>query len=292
MLLSFPPMSAYDLRPLDLSPSGITAITALLQRVFPDARHFTEDVVRWEYVLNPDGPAVGFNAWMGDELAAHYVTIPLVARVNGTEEKGLLSLNTATAPAHQGKGLFTKLADSTYSYAAKNGHGFVVGVANANSTHGFVKKLGFQLVSPLHAMVGLGTLKARRPERVQYERVWHREALEWRLAHPLYRYTVKHEGELDLLLSERTQLGGRLLLGAVPSAAMAGIHLDPHHGALGLRIWVGLDCGLDWRMRPYLNIPMKLRPSPLNLIFKDLTGQQRSLDPAQVRFQALDFDTL
>ncbi|MBL8001416.1 MAG: GNAT family N-acetyltransferase [Flavobacteriales bacterium] len=285
-------MSAYDLRLLDLSPAGIAAITALLQRVFPEAQHFTEAVVRWEYVDNPDGPAVGFNAWMGDELAAHYVTIPLVARVNGMQEKGLLSLNTATAPEHQGKGLFTKLADSTYTYAAKHGYGFVVGVTNANSTHGFIRKLGFQLVSPLKAMAGVGPLAPRDPGAVQYERVWHRDALNWRLAHPLYRYSVKHDGRLDVLVSERSQFGARLLLGAMPPAQLQGVDLPEHRGALPFRIWVGLDKGLRWGGRPYLNIPMRLRPSPLNLIFKDLTGQGRTLDPAMVRFQALDFDTL
>lgn len=285
-------MSAYDLRPLDLSPEGIHAVTALLRQVFPDARHFTEAVVDWEYVRNPDGPAVGYNAWVGDELAAHYVTIPLVARVNGTEERGLLSLNTATAPAHQGKGLFTKLADSTYRYAAKHGHGFVIGVANANSTHGFVNKLGFQSVSPLRAMAGAGPLPAPQAAVVQYERLWHPEALRWRLAHPLYRYTVKHEGDRGALLSERSQFGARLLLGVLPLRALDGITVTEHRGPLPFRIWVGLDPALRWTFRPYVNIPVRLRPSPLNLIFKDLTGQGRTLDPAQVRFQALDFDTL
>ncbi len=285
-------MSAYDLRLLDLSPAGIASITALLRQVFPDARHFTEAVVRWEYVDNPDGAAVGFNAWMGEELAAHYVAIPLLARVSGREEKGLLSLNTATAPAHQGKGLFTKLADSTYSYASKHGFSFVIGVANANSTHGFVKKLGFQLVSPLRAMVGVGSLPASRSASLQYERLWHTEALRWRLAHPLYRYTVKREGARRLLLSERSQFGARLLLGALDHAALTGIDLPAHQGPLPFRIWVGLDPGMRWSLRPFVNIPVGLRPSPLNLIFKDLTGQGRTLDPRQVRFQALDFDTL
>ncbi len=285
-------MSAYDLRLLDLDVTGIRAMTGLLQRVFPDAQHFTEEVVSWEYTANPDGHAVGFNAWMGEELAAHYVTIPLLARVNGKEERGLLSLNTATAPEHQGKGLFTKLADSTYRYAAKNGYGFVVGVANANSTHGFIKKLGFQLVSPLRAMAGVGQLKRVDGGVVQYERVWHRDALKWRLSHPLYNYSVKHADGLDLLMSERTQMGGRLLLAAMDHGTMHGVELPEFKGFAPFRIWVGLDPAFRWGLRPYVNIPVKLRPSPLNLIFKDLTGQGRSLDPARTRFQAIDFDTL
>ncbi len=285
-------MSAYDLRLLDLDDEGIRAITGLLRQVFPDALHFTEEVVRWEYTANPDGPAVGFNAWMGGELAGHYVTIPLLAKVNGREERGLLSLNTATAPEHQGKGLFTKLADSTYRYAEKQGYGFVIGVANANSTPGFIRKLGFQLVAPLRAMAGVGPLRRVDAGDLQYEHLWHRDALQWRLSHPLYRYSVKREAGLDLLMSERTQMGGRLLLAAVDPAVMKGVVLPEFSGSAPFRIWVGLDPGLDWRLRPYLNIPMKLRPSPLNLIFKDLTAQGRTLNAERICFQAIDFDTL
>jgi GNAT superfamily N-acetyltransferase len=285
-------MSAYDLRPLDLDAKGIRAVSALLHRVFPEAKHLTEAVLKWEYVDNPDGHAVGFNAWMGDEMAGHYATIPLLARVNGQEERGLLSLNTATAPEHQGKGLFTKLADSTYRYAGRQGYGFVVGVANANSTHGFINKLGFQLVGPLRAMAGVGPLKRVNGGHVQYERVWHSDALTWRLAHPLYHYSVNHADGLDLLMSERTQLGGRLLLAAMDHGAIHGVELPAFKGLAPFRIWVGLDPAFSWSLRPYVNIPMQLRPSPLNLIFKDLTGQGRSLNAKEVRFQAIDFDTL
>jgi len=292
VLLSFHPMSAYDLRPLDLDAKGIRAVAALLQRVFPEAKHLTEAVLSWEYVANPDGHAIGFNAWMGDELAGHYATIPLLARVNGKEERGLLSLNTATAPEHQGKGLFTKLADSTYRYAEKQGFGFVVGVANANSTHGFIKKLGFQLVGPLRAMAGVGPLKRVDGGDVHYERVWHSAALTWRLAHPLYTYSLKTEGGLEVLMSERTQMGGSLLLAAMDHGAIHGVELPAFKGLAPFRIWVGLDPALSWGLRPYVNIPVQLRPSPLNLIFKDLTGQGRSLNTKEVRFQAIDFDTL
>ncbi|MBK8949251.1 MAG: GNAT family N-acetyltransferase [Flavobacteriales bacterium] len=136
-------MSApYELRPLDLSDAGLAPVTDLLRTVFPEAGHFTPEVLRWQYVHNPDGAAVGFNAWAGGTLAAHYVTIPLRAVVDGVEEPGLLSLNTATHPQHQGKGLFTRLAEATYAAGAAQGRGFVVG-GQCEQTPGFTRKLGF-----------------------------------------------------------------------------------------------------------------------------------------------------
>ncbi|MFA5786462.1 MAG: GNAT family N-acetyltransferase [Actinomycetota bacterium] len=282
----------YQLSPLDLSAGGIAAMTALLRLVFPRSLHLVESVVEWEYKANPDGRAVGFNAWVGDDLVGHYATMPMRARLNEREERGLLSLNTATHPEHRGSGLFTRLANATYARAAEQGFGFVIGVANANSTHGFTKKLGFQLVSPLLVMAGVGWPRHKTGADPQYERVWHPDALRWRLAHPIYRYSVKCAGHLDLIYTERRQAGGRLLLAALDHDQLPTGLLPRFKGSAPYRIWIGSDCALDWTRRLFINVPVRFRPSPLNLIFKDLTGQGRSLDPMRVRFQAIDFDTL
>ncbi len=302
-------MSAYDLRPVTTDDATIAKMTALLRAVFPDAKHFTEDVLRWQYRENPNGEALGFNAWSGDELVAHYVTIPLVAMVHGKEERGLLSLNTATHPSHQGKGLFTKLANSTYERGARQGFGFVIGVANANSTHGFTKKLDFQLVSPLRAMIGIGPLPLKEgPAGTGYEQLWTERAFTWRLSHPAYTYEESEEKNVIMVLSERSQSGCRYVLFAsrhepgkdrVESAGISGnalkvaiLDVAQSTRASRRKVWIGLDPAMEWSGSLYVNIPMRFRPSPLNLIFKDLSGAGRMLDPTNVRFHAIDFDIL
>ncbi|MCB9170182.1 MAG: GNAT family N-acetyltransferase [Flavobacteriales bacterium] len=281
----------YALRPLDLDARGIPVVAALLREVFPDAVHFIDEVVRWQYLENPDGPAVGFNAWANDALAAHYVTIPLRALVDGREERGLLSLNTATHPRHQGRKLFTRLAQATYDEAARQGYGFVVGVANANSTHGFTRKLGFQAVSPLLALVGAGPLRfVPEAEAPCFTPLHGTEKMAWRLAHPAHRYTVARQGRRAFILSERTMKGARFILGVddpeqVPPALM-------HARMPRVKAFIGLDPAIDRKRSIYLNVPMRFRPAPLNFIWKDLSGQARSLDAERVRFHAFDFDTL
>lgn len=284
-------MPEYELRPITVEDADIEEMAALLRTVFPDAQHFTTQGLAWQYRAGPDGRVVGMNAWSGGVLAAHYATVPIVARVNGAEERGLLSLNTATHPAHQGKGLFTRLAGATYALGATMGHGFVVGVANANSTHGFVNKLGFQLVSPLKAMVGLGPLPVPRSTAVAFERLWSTEALAWRLAHPTHAYGWRHHGDHITLYSKRSQFGARYVLGQLTGVAAPPSVPQEASSPLG-HVWIGLDPGMQFSGRPYLNVPMQLRPSPLNLIFKDLTGADRRLSPTAVRFQAMDFDIL
>jgi GNAT superfamily N-acetyltransferase len=284
-------MVEYQIRPITLADADIVEMAELLRTVFPDAEHFTTDVVTWQYRAAPDGTVVGMNAWAGAVLAAHYATVPITAKVNGKEERGLLSLNTATHPAHQGRGLFTKLAKATYALGAEQGFGFVVGVANANSTHGFINKLGFQLVAPLRAMIGVGPLPASGNSDVAFERLWSPAASAWRLAHPTYDYTCRTSERRVTLFSERTQYGARYVLGVQPwHEAPAGC--APLTSAPLAQVWIGLDPGMNFSGRPYLNVPMRFRPSPLNLIFKDLTGEGRTLDAAKTRFQAMDFDIL
>ncbi len=283
--------ATYELKLLDLSEQGVLEITALLKLVFPGSSHFSEQVVNWEYNENPDGKAVGYNAWAGNVLAGHYVTIPLRAMINGQEEKGLLSLNTATHPDHRGKGLFTKLANKTYEYAAANGFTFVIGVANANSTHGFTKKLGFQMVGALRAMYGMGPLPFREGNgSIHYGRIWSKNALKWRLSHPIYEYEI-HKGNFTTIFSKQGNFGARYVLSTLPEEKETGLDLKKIK-KLPLKLWIGLDEGMHWKGSLYRNIPMRFRPSPLNLIFKDLKNEVRTLDAKRVRFQAIDFDTL
>jgi GNAT superfamily N-acetyltransferase len=285
------PMIEHVLRPVTTGDADIAKISALLQAVFPGSKHFTEEALRWQYRDAPDGQVVGFNAWQEDDLAAHYVAIPIEVVLNGKSEKGLLSLNTATHPAHQGKGLFTKLANATYALGAAQGFGFVIGVANANSTHGFIKKLGFQLIAPLRAMIGIGPLPLRKGTGdVRYEQRRSQATLAWRLGHPTYRYHQARGGSGEMLLSERTQFGCRFVMHPamdIPSTEVPSVRKAPWR-----KLWIGLDPEMHWRGSLYVNIPMRFRPSPLNLIFKDLSGQNRTLKADQVRFNALDFDIL
>jgi len=280
----------YELRPIDLQDSGIQSITSLLRDVFPHASHFNKEVIDWQYRRNPDGVAIGCNAWSGDELAGHYAAIPLQAELFGKTEKGLLSLNTATHEKHRGKGLFTRLATATYEQAAKEGYSFVVGVANANSTHGFTKKLDFQLVAPLRAMVGLGGFKQVNSKKtLDFKPRWTSEKMAWRTAHPAHKYSRYSNGRQEFILSDTVMKGFQFMLSTnknIPSTML-------QDGIVPLRkAYIGLDPDMKWRGTLFFNVPKRFRQAPLNLIFRDLTGEQRQLNPDKVRFQAMDFDTL
>lgn len=265
---------------------------ALFGACFPPSPKFKPNALRWLYVDNPDGRAVGFDAYEGDVLAAHYVCVPARAMVHGVERRVLLSLNTATHPNHQGKGLFTKLAEMTYASGAEQGFSAVYGVANANSTPGFVRKLGFQLVAPLRAMVGIGGLRldtqALKSSGIQFERRWTAESIRWRCANPV-----------NPVRPYRTRAGAAFAADAFGGMLPAYAELDTARQELPaadgslltpLRLYLGLMPAGTTSFSGYFDIPGKLRPSPLNLIFRPLAGEQRGLDADRIFFTFLDFD--
>ena len=69
----------------------------------------------------------------------------------GSITRAALSLNTAVHERGRGGGVFVELGERTVGKAAELGVESVVGVANANSTPGFVRRLGFDLLAPLPA---------------------------------------------------------------------------------------------------------------------------------------------
>ncbi len=282
-------------RPLDFADSEIAQVSQLLLAVFTGFGHMDPGYLDWSYRENPVGPAVGRNAWDGGRLAAHYVTVPLRARLFGHEARGVLSLHTATHPDYQGQGLFTRLAEATYADAAAQGYDFVVGVANASSTPGFVRKLGFQLVSPLDVRIGLGAPAPTTADLdAEFERVWAPDELAWRLRCPArtYRRTAGAGGVS--VYAPTDQYGIWVELASRPpeecGRGTALAKLEPLGVRNPIRLWMGLDSSRDWGGQPWLPLPDFARPSPLNLIYRDLREPGRVLDPGRVRFSAIDFD--
>lgn len=255
----------------------------LLARVFANPGRYTPEYLRWQYYANPDGDILGYDAFDArtGAIAAHYVVQPLKARLFGETLKGVLSLNTATAPDHQGRGLFVRLAKMTYELAASCGYSFVIGVANANSTPGFTRKLGFQLVTPLDAFIGLGRPLGSDDRDLDFKRIWSPEARRWRMSRPGAQYWISHGQPF----ARAEQPGFRACLSTTRewgTASGEGV-FAPLTVSIGLRphrTWSGLR----------IPVPKRLRPSPLNLIFLPLTNSLASLPASRVAFEAIDFD--
>ena len=285
----------FSFRPIpSFSDSPIAAYLELFHVSFPSAtKRFTADYLAWLYCENPSGVAVGFDAWDGEVLAAHYVCIPIAISLHGRRVQALLSLNTATHPKYQGQGLFTKLAEHTYDYAAASGFSCVVGVANASSTPGFLRKLGFSLVAPLTAKVGIGSFNtgwSANLAGVEFMRSWTAKDLSWRSSNPsgLVSYSASLLGVFSCMA--RSHIFGVTAYAEIP---IGDFPLDfPSAGGFfsPLRVFIGSFPISSFPSPAYMDIPSYLRPSPLNFIFKPLGVQAIAPESGAVLLSFMDFD--
>lgn len=280
-------MNDYQLRPSATDAVHLQTYAKLLSSVFTGTGKYTPQFLAWQYLQNPDGPVMGYDAWLGDTLAAHYVSIPLKTNINNETVSGLLSLNTVTHPHHQGKKLFTRLAAATYAHAAAAGYEFVIGVANANSTHGFVNKLGFTLVTPLDVKLGLGCFHPhQQPEEYSFRPDWQEGKLKWRLAQPGNNYTLYRNNGRDYLFAPTGTFGIHAQMSSFSNHF--SVQLPRLRSFQPLRLWIGLD-RLNKQRQNYAPLPDRFKPSPLNFIYLPLTA--REVPAAEnIQFSLADFD--
>ena len=166
------------------------------------------------------------------------------------------------------------------------------GVANANSTPGFVGRLGFQLVSPLEAKIGVGPIIRQTIHGdLEFERTWSKELLRWTTANPAQQYLVKKKRHVCVIEGPTGKFGIQAILGEFPEDLAEQVSTVPGQRKYNpLKLWIGIDHSIRWRRSMFFDIPRRLRASPLNLIFKDLTGHNRKLTADKVKFQSIDFD--
>jgi len=279
-----------ELRRCELAPAALAEVAALVRRVIPRAREIDADFLDWDYARCPVGPAVGINAYADGALVGHIAGTPFRALVGGREERGLNLHHAVTEPSFGGRGIFKGFVRAALEAGAAEGYGFVVGLPNANSTFGVVERLGFQLVRPLEVRLGVGPAPDRdETVRPSFARCWNAEELAWRLARPRARYRAQPRGARASVFAPAGFPGGVAELATVPSEWLP--RSVPRTSSPGpLRLWAGLDPGRRWARRPYLNLPRRWLPAPLNFVFFDLTGAGRRLDPAGLRVDLLDFD--
>ncbi len=299
--------------------TAVTATAALLGEVFPGTRLARADYLQWLYEDSPFGPVVETNLDDDRGRAGHYAVVPIALTQDGAPVRAALSLNTAVHERARGGGTFVRLASETYAKARQSGISAVVGVANANSTPGFLRRLEFELLGPLPASVLFprpgggerfrsawvdgtvfspgGVAADIEPlltaPRIGWARQWTVETLRWRLAQPGARYSL-HSSDSALAVSSldrRRHVRVAVLLKVFAASPLSGSARRAlvaaacrfHRAPLALH--VGFNDLVDFRGVP---LPARLRDSPLNLIYRSLQSPARSA--AVARFEFLDFD--
>jgi len=310
-------------------PDLLTGATRLLDLELPDPRFINDEYLRWCYRENPLGPAIERHQQIpgpdGPELVAHYVNVPRRYRGRaGIRTVGAWSLNAVVKSGHQRARHFARIGLEIYEEGAARGWSFAVGVTNAKSTGAVVKYMGWKLLMPLPVKVipPIG-LPGRRHEMshqwitdawldseefddlaaavdrnpvVGWSTDYTREVLRWRLACPNTKYAV-HVADDVALITTRSSLGPipacvvlktfPLVGGGAMIDATRAVRSATRWHRSAFAVYAGFSSSVDVRG---ITPPMRLRPSPLNLVVRPL---DRSMDVDSIvldTFEFLDMD--
>lgn len=291
----------------------------LLNQVFPESA-FTYDYLEWLYNAAPDGHHIPSDYTEGGELLGHYTVVPQSWRFGEALKPLALSLNTAVHVKARGKGLFTTQAEESYAKAVGQGVQAIIGVANANSTPGFLRRLGFKLVCSLPVVAGAVFPKGRGDttsyrvaspflESPEFRAIcaliesgqgtagasqnWTADKLRWRLSSPRAKYAV-HSHRTGTLITTTAPLVAGI-------RAVIALKFFPHSPAGEVDCTALLRKAAGFHRSPFfvysgfnsqahprgLPLPRRLLPSPLNLIYRRLDASMP--DPDEISFSTFEF---
>lgn len=262
---------------------------SFLRTVYKESAFFTTEYLKWLYSENPHGLVIGFNAYSKNKtLVGHYGLIPAQVLLFGKVKKIGLSINSASSFEMRGKGLFTTLAELSYAAAKAEGYEAIIGIANHHSTNAFVNQLKFDLVCPLEARI---CFSAPVPNEKQFasvkdlEFLYDSKSVNWRLNHPYHEYYISNTSPSFLVYRAFKVVEILMTFNSTVRDQLALRQTNVTYP----KIWIGKSNNLSWRGVLNFKIPQRLRPSPLNLIFRDLI-QNRRLRADSLHFECFDFD--
>ncbi|MCK4762162.1 MAG: hypothetical protein KAW12_08195 [Candidatus Aminicenantes bacterium] len=285
-------MTEYTYKPLQFDDQTLKLYSEFLSRHYKRPDLFTFEYVKWQYAENPVGKAVGCDVFFDGELVSHGAAVPQRAFILGEEETWLLQVNFMTVKEHRRKGLSAEVANRMEGLGYDLGHTFAIGIANRNSTPYSVKARGMELSATLDARIGTGPTRKKKNGFADYDfRVlWDKESLAWRLKRPGPLYWKKEKRGNCAVFTPSGKPGFKTLLGNFAAQEVGEAVSGRGKFGLPLTLWIGIDPQIDWGKSLYFNLPGWLRQSPLNVVFKDLSGRKRSLTGKKILFQSLDFD--
>ena len=118
----------------------IPAIVQLLKASLGDVSSAKSEAYwNWKHVHNPFGPSPVLVAEENGSLIGVRAFMRWDWQQDGKIYRALRAVDTATHPAHQGKGIFKKLTLQLIEEASKEGFDFIFNSPNAQSTPGYLK---------------------------------------------------------------------------------------------------------------------------------------------------------
>ncbi|MEM6415333.1 MAG: hypothetical protein AAF720_11840 [Pseudomonadota bacterium] len=293
----------------------VAPTSALLEEVFGADAPVSETYLEWLYNLNPAGRVRERNYDEDGKRLGHYALIPINLLHAGERVTLGLSVNTAVSEKAQGKGLFSKLAAGVFDDLSGTEFMGAFGLANANSTPGCISRLSYKLIMPLPVNVGIRSIiktskpctgdtalkhivelenqvRSEDPNDIAFD--WSFDTLRWRLDRPGLDYLCLSKDSIGLIARRinRNGVGFAVILGIFGRGTAITVARMISAACAQLGCYLYLYAGWNTTCPTSgIKLPERLKPSPLNLLWRTIGDQPTVPDLGRTRrFEFIEFD--
>ncbi len=283
----------------DFSLSELEKLSTFLSKIFKKnlnfqlKNKFSAKFLNWLYNQNPNGKAIVNNIYEDDKIIAHFALIPILVLYKKEIYKSALSVFTAVDEKNRGLYFFHKLASKSFDIAKSNGIRFIIGVSNQISSELFVKCFNFKLISPLDVKIGLSKFNEKNDFPHNFQVFKDKNTLNWRLNNPRFKYQIyKQKKQKKFIIFNNHYKLFKIHMGFFSTEDLNfqnKTYLKTTYNLNPLNMWIGLNNNLEDKLMSF-SFPEILKPSPLNLIIKDLNSKETKLSKKDIKFNLIDFE--
>ena len=281
----------------NLSLKEIEKLSIFLSRIFKKNSKFqlkqgySIEFLNWLYNENPNGPSIINNVYENEKIIAHFALVPITVLFNNKTYKSALSLFTSIDENHRNLYFFHQLASESFELARSEGIRFIMSIASEVGSELYIKCFKFKLIAPLDVKIGWSKFQEKNKSQHKFEVLRDNTTLQWRLRNPRFKYQIFKENEKYIIFNNNYKLF-KMNMGYI-----SNINLDLHNKIISnkkwnlnpLNIWMGLNNNLKEEKMSF-NFPNVLKPSPSNLIIKDLTSEEINLVREDVKINLIDYE--
>jgi hypothetical protein len=166
-----------------------------------------------------------------------------------------------------------------------------MGVANETSSELYAKLFKFKLISPLAVKIGLSKFQEKNDVPHKFEILRDKTTLKWRLSNPRFKYQIYKENEKYIIFNNNYKLF-KMNMGYISNKDLDlqnKIISKNTYNLNPFNMWIGLNNNLK-NIKMSFNFPEILKPSPCNLIIKDLESKETKIRKEDIRFNLIDYE--
>ena len=249
-----------------------------------------ERYFQWLYSENPIGNFIGIDAIEDDLEIGQVGGIPYEFNYRGKKIKILQSINVCVDQNYRGKKLFYEMATRLEQYAKKENFLFIIAIANQLATPAWQHSISMQFLSKLEALIGYGDLglKDLKLYDNNFFSLWNKERINWRKNNPYNRVSIISE-EKKIKFTSPSVFSFFQVFSYITNTNYELTFNKKKFNFFLPNLFLGLIPEYK-NKNLFLNIPDILKPSPLNFLYKDITGTNNIIDKKSCFFSYLDFD--